>query len=51
MDVPLRLNDIGIRYGFMGFRKSSTISQKTDVRGVSCVLWASMVIVRGRNHY
>ena len=37
MDVPLALNDIGILLkGLMGYkRKSSTISHKTDVVGLS----------------
>ena len=36
MDVPLALNDIGIRYGLKGYiRKSSTFSLQTDVVGLS----------------
>jgi hypothetical protein len=34
MDVPLAINDIGIRNGLQGYiRKSSTVSQKADVVG------------------
>ena len=36
MDVPLALNDIGIRHGLKGYtRKSSTFSLQTDVVGLS----------------
>ena len=36
MDVPLKLNDIGIRIGLQGYkRKSSTFSLMTDVGGLS----------------
>ena len=36
MDVPLAINDIGIRNGLQGdIRKSSTVSQKADVVGLS----------------
>ena len=35
MDVPLAINDIGIRNGLMGSRKSSAFSQQTDVVGLS----------------
>ena len=36
MDVPLALNDIGIRHGLKGYtRKSSTLSLQTDVVGLS----------------
>ena len=36
MDVPLALNDIGIRYGLEGYRrKSSTFSRQTDAVGLS----------------
>lgn len=35
MDVPLALNDIGIRHGLKGYKgKSSTFSQQTDVVGL-----------------
>lgn len=33
MDVPLAINDIGIRNGLKGDRKSSTFSHKADVVG------------------
>ena len=36
MDVPLALNDIGIRHGLKGYtRKSSTFSLQTAVVGLS----------------
>ena len=36
MDVPLALNDIGIRHGLKGYtRRSSTFSLQTDVVGLS----------------
>ena len=36
MDVPLALNNIGIRHGLKGYtRKSSTFSLQTDVVGLS----------------
>lgn len=36
MDVPLALNDIGIRMGFKGYsRKSSAFDRKADVVGLS----------------
>lgn len=36
MDVPLALNDIGIRHGLKGYtRKSSTFNRKADVDGLS----------------
>ena len=35
MDIPLALNDIGIRNGYREKRKSSTFSSKTDVVGLS----------------
>ena len=39
MDVPLALNDIGIRYGSKGYKgKSSTFSHKTVVDGLSAFL-------------
>ncbi len=39
MDVPLALNDIGIRYGLKGYnRKSSTFSLQTDVVGLSALI-------------
>lgn len=39
MDVPLVLNNIGIRSGFKRYkRKSSTISHTTDVGGFSAFL-------------
>ena len=39
MDVPLALNDIGIRSGFKGYtRKSSTFSLQTDVVGLSAFI-------------
>lgn len=42
MDVPLALNDIGIRYGLKGYkRKSSTFSHKTVVDGLSTFLTVS----------
>ena len=38
MDVPLVLNDIGIRQGLMGYKeKSSTFCQTTDVVGLSAL--------------
>ena len=42
MDVPLALNDIGIRYGFKGYkRKSSTFSHKAVVDELSAFLMVS----------
>ena len=39
MDVPLALNHIGIRSGLKGYkRKSSTISHKADVVGLSAYI-------------
>lgn len=38
MDVPLALNDIGIRNGLKGNRKSSTFSEKTGVVGLSALI-------------
>jgi len=39
MDVPLALNDIGIRHGLQGYtRKSSTFSLQTDVAGLSAFM-------------
>lgn len=39
MDVPLALNDIGIRYGLKGYiRKSSTFCFRTDVVGLSAFI-------------
>ena len=39
MDVPLALNDIGIRHGLKGYtRKSSTFSLQTDVVGLSACI-------------
>jgi len=38
MDVPLAINDIGIRNGLKGKRKSSTFSHSTDVVGFSALL-------------
>lgn len=36
MDVPLALNDIGIRLGLKGYtRKSSTFNRKAGVDGLS----------------
>lgn len=36
MDVPLPLNNIGIRHGLQGYKgKSSTFCHKTDVVGLS----------------
>ena len=35
MDVPLAINDIGIRSGLKGKRKSSAFSQQADVVGLS----------------
>ena len=43
MDVPLALNDIGIRHGLKGYtRRSSTFSLQTDVVGLSAFIdiWA-----------
>ena len=38
MDVPLVLNDIGIRNGLQGYlRKSPTFCQTTDVVGLSAL--------------
>lgn len=38
MDVPLALHNIGIRQGLKEYkRKSSTISQETDVVGLSAL--------------
>ena len=38
MDVPLALNDIGIRNGLKGYtRKSSTFCQQTGVVGLSAL--------------
>ena len=37
MDVPLAINDIGIRNGLKGNRKSSTFSEKTGVGGLSAL--------------
>ena len=42
MDVPLALNDIGIRYGSKGYkRKSSTFSHKAVVDGLAAFLMVS----------
>lgn len=42
MDVPLALNDIGIRNGLKGYKeKSSTFSHKTVVDGLSAFLAVS----------
>ena len=39
MDVPLALNNIGIRHGLKGYtRKSSTFSLQTDVVGLSAFI-------------
>ena len=39
MDVPLALNNIGIRNGLKGYtRKSSTFGHQTDVGGLSALL-------------
>lgn len=39
MDVPLAINDIGIRQGLKGYkRKSSTFSQITGVVGLSALV-------------
>lgn len=39
MDVPLALNDIGIRNGFEGYkRKSSTLCHWPDVVGLSAFI-------------
>ena len=39
MDVPLAINDIGIRNGLKGYkRKSSTFSQQADVVGLSAYI-------------
>lgn len=39
MDVPLALNDIGIRHGLKGYtRKSSTLSLQTGVVGLSAFI-------------
>lgn len=38
MDVPLAINDIGIRNGLKGNRKSSTFSHKADVVGLSALI-------------
>lgn len=44
MDVPLALNDIGIRNGLKGRkRKSSTYSKKTGVVGLSALYMASII--------
>ena len=40
MDVPLALNDIGIRNGLKGNRKSSTSSHKADVVGFSAFFYS-----------
>ena len=38
MEVPIALNDIGIRTGFKGYtRKSSTFNRKADVEGLSAL--------------
>ena len=44
MDVPLAHNDIGIRNGLKGKRKSSTFSHKTDVGGLSALLEKNLII-------
>lgn len=39
MDIPLELNNIGIRYGLKGYkRKTSTFSLQTDVVGLSAFI-------------
>lgn len=44
MDVPLVLNDIKVRQGLMGYkRKSSTISHKADVVGLSAFITLNVV--------
>ena len=49
MDVPLALNDIGICYGFKGYkRKSSTFSLQTDVVGLSAL--SAMATMRITNY-
>lgn len=38
MDIPLALNNIGIRLGFKGYiRKSSAFNRKADVDGLSAL--------------
>ena len=46
MDVPHVLNDIEIRQGLKGYKeKSSTISYKVDVVGLSVFIESSVYIV------
>ena len=57
MDVPLALNNIGIRYGLKGYKgKSSTYSHQVDVVGLSAFFVAlydrkgalvSLLLVKG----
>lgn len=44
MDVPLAINDIGIRNGLKGSRKSSAFSHKADVVGLSAFMYSSSLI-------
>lgn len=47
MDVPLALNDIGIRYGSKGYkRKSSTFSHKAVVDGLSALEFSMTIGLR-----
>ena len=51
MDIPLELNNIGIRYGLKGYkRKSSTFSLQTDVVGLSVSKSLGKRPHSGRNH-
>ena len=43
MDVPLAINNIGIRNGLKGDRKSSTFSHKADVVGFSAFFMLLLV--------
>ena len=46
MDVPLALNDIGIRHGLKGYtRKSSTFSLQTDVVGLSALYIVVYILI------
>lgn len=48
MDVPLTLNDIGIRNGLKGYKgKSSTFSHKAVVDGLSA--YSMTITLRTRN--
>ena len=45
MDVPLAINDIGIRNGLKGNRKSSAFSHMADVVELFAILFLKMVTI------